>query len=449
MRKKKTPELQETFGRGNAEQEFMDRVERLSVAKRDQLTVIDFIQHDPSFRKEYTKLSHCGNELYFKKWLETGFRRLIHANFCKMHLLCNLCALRRGSLYNKKYHAKITQVLAENPGLIPVLITRTVKNGYKLEERFNHISDIHKLLIQSRRNSLKCKTLRLRRLSVMRYVRGSVGTYEFKKGKNSGLWHPHIHEIAFLEPGVFEFRDEEETYKFKDDNGNWQEGVRTISVPYEFRSLLSQEYWLCSGDSYILDVRGIDLSNVSRPAGDDLEPDQVSFDSLVSALCEVFKYSLKFSSLEPDDRIHAYRTLKGRRLLFSYGCMRGVEIDESLLDNPNADLEIGPYVIEMLRFINRFSYGLDHIISGEELEVFERNLALHSSSERRRRTVDKMDSFRDDVNIKCNDGRVITSENVERFVAGRLGNVLKLKKCPGTAPPAQGERSNSTNRSLK
>lgn len=260
--------------------------------------------------------------------------------------------------------------------------------------------------------------------SVMRYVRGSVGTYEFKRGRNSGLWHPHIHEIALLEPGVFEFRDEEEPYKFRDDNGEWKEAVRVVSVPCEFRSLLSREYWLCSGDSYIVDVCRIDLSDVSRPAADELESDRPARDSLVSALCEVFKYALKFSSLAPEDQIHAYRTLKGRRLLFSYGCMRGVEIDESLLDGANGELEIGPYVIEMFRFVNRYSYELDRVLSGKEMEIFERNLALHAAAEKRRHFLRKMDSFRGDLKIPLYDGRVITASDVEKFVAGRLGHIV-------------------------
>lgn len=445
MRERKSPDLlDKTFGRVEADQEFSDRTERLSAAKRNQLTVTDFIQDDPTFRKEYRKLSYCGNELWFKKWEQTGFRRLIHANFCKIHLLCRLCALRRGGLYNKQYYVKITQVLSDYPDLIPVLITRTVKNGSSLSGRYIHISDIHKCLIQRRRLSLSSRTTSRGRItrSVMRYVRGSVGTYEFKRGRNSGLWHPHIHEIALLEPGVFEFRDEEEIYKFRDDDGEWREAVRVVSVPCEFRSLLSQEYWLCSGDSYIVDVRRIDLSDVSRPVDDDPESDRSARDSLVSALCEVFKYALKFSSLTPEDQIHAYRTLKGRRLLFSYGCMRGVEIDESLLDSADSGLEIGPYVIEMFRFVNRYSYELDRVLSGKEMEMFERNLALHVAAERRRRSLRKMDSFRGDLNIPLYDGRVITASDVEKFVAGRLGHIVTEKKCPGADGAARDERSN-------
>lgn len=423
---KKAPDLSEdTFSReSKTGQEHEERLERLSAAKRGQLAVTDFIQHDPSLRKEYRALSACGSELWFRKWIETGFRRLIHGNFCKKHLLCRLCAVRRGSLYNRQYYAKITQVLQDNPELVPVLITRTVRNSPVLEERYAHITDTHKCLMQRRRQSLASRTNSRGRItcSVMRYVRGSVGAYEFKRGRNSGLWHPHIHEIALLEP-VFEFREEQETCRFRDENGEWREGVRTISVPHEFRSLLTQEYWMCSGDSYIVDVRRIDLSEVSRPADDDLDvsADQKDGDPLISALCEVFKYALKFSSLEPEDQVHAYRTLKGRRLLFSYGCMRGVQIDESLLDSAREELETGPYVIEMLNFVNRYCYELDQVLSGRELELFERNLALHAAAERRKRAVGKMDGLRSDLKITLYDGRVLTSADVEEFISKRFG----------------------------
>jgi hypothetical protein len=47
---------------------------------------------------------------------------------------------------------------------------------------------------------------------------------------------------------------------------------------------------------------------------------------------EVFKYAVKFSDQPVADTWHAFQTLKGKRLLGSAGCFRGVEVPEELTD---------------------------------------------------------------------------------------------------------------------
>lgn len=49
---------------------------------------------------------------------------------------------------------------------------------------------------------------------------------------------------------------------------------------------------------------------------------------------KVFKYALKFSTMESFDVIEAWRTLKGRRLLESFSLSRGVEIPDEFTDEP-------------------------------------------------------------------------------------------------------------------
>lgn len=63
---------------------------------------------------------------------------------------------------------------------------------------------------------------------------------------------------------------------------------------------------------------------------------------------EVFKYAVKFSDLTLADNWHAAQVLKGKRLLNSFGLFRGVQIPESLLDEPLDDL---PFWDRFYRFI--------------------------------------------------------------------------------------------------
>ncbi len=395
------------------------RLDRYSRAKERQASVIDYIANESDLSKEFKQVSGCGGVLIFKKFIENNFRKLVGGISCKKHLLCQLCALRRDSRQIREYALKIKHVLSENPGLIPVLITRTVANGPSLLKCYNHLGDIHRALMINRRHSLnKRSTARGRAAdSVMQYVAGSVGTYEFKKGENSGNWHPHIHEIAFLEP-VFEFTPEQELAWRMGEDGELEKYTRTIYVPREFRSRLAQEYWMISGDSFVVDVRRIDLADVSsldeRELSDFTKEDESSDQlKLVKALCEVFKYALKYNELSVEDQVHAYRTLKGRRLIFSYGCLRGVKIPDNLVDEAVSELEIGPYVYELYKSYLE-GYQLARIMPEEEFDDMQESAAIAS----RRHHLEKKEQWleNDALRIQTHGGRVITSDDVKAFV---------------------------------
>jgi hypothetical protein len=62
---------------------------------------------------------------------------------------------------------------------------------------------------------------------------------------------------------------------------------------------------------------------------------------IASGLLEVCKYALKFHDMTLPDTWLAYQTLRTRRLVDSFGILRGVQVPENLLDDP---LEGLPYV---------------------------------------------------------------------------------------------------------
>jgi len=103
---------------------------------------------------------------------------------------------------------------------------------------------------------------------------------------------------------------------------------------------LSSEWHQITGDSFIVDVRPIDQ------------------DDPVSGFIEVFKYAVKFSEQEAADTVHAWETLRGRRLLASSGKFRGVEIPEELTDSVE-DLDGLPYVELFYRFLS--GRGYEHV----------------------------------------------------------------------------------------
>jgi Replication protein len=273
------------------------RVSRYGEAKRRALEVAEYIGGLPDREKLCKRVTECGDYLAFRHYFTVDQVRLHGASLCMKHLLCPLCAIRRGSKALSAYLPRYEAVRAGNGLLRPFLVTLTVKDGPDLVERFEHLMrSQHELWKRKQRG----------RGSALDGVAAAVWSYEVKRGRGSGLWHPHLHMVAMAEnqPSAVELADE------------W----RAIT-----------------GDSFIVDVRPIDQAD---PA---------------SGFLEVFKYALKFSDMEPADTWAAFLVLGGRRLVGSAGLFRGVEIPESLLDEPLDGL---PFVDLFYRYCAGRGYTL-------------------------------------------------------------------------------------------
>jgi hypothetical protein len=99
---------------------------------------------------------------------------------------------------------------------------------------------------------------------------------------------------------------------------------------------LVEEWRAITGDSFILDVRP--FSRFQEPA---------------VAFLEVCKYAVKFSEMEPERTLEAFEVLRGRRLIFSLGAFRGVEVPTELLDEPLDGL---PYIELFYRYLEACGY---------------------------------------------------------------------------------------------
>jgi hypothetical protein len=172
------------------------------------------------------------------------------------------------------------------------LVTLTVRDGSDLRERFNHLHSSQRELWKRKQRG---------RGSSFDGVAGAVWSYEIKRGSGSGLWHPHLHAVVLAE----------------------------VSPD---QSALSREWHNITGDSFICDVRPIQENDT------------------FGGFAEVFKYAVKFSEQPPEDTVHVWQVLRGKRLLASSGCFRGVAEVEGLLDD-SVELEGLPYVNLFYNFI--------------------------------------------------------------------------------------------------
>lgn len=291
---RENPEQVELDGVSEGIEALPGKVNRYGKAKKTALDVAEYIGATPDLQRltpQLQRLQTCGDYLLFRHFYTVDQVKLHAASLCDLHLLCPLCAIRRGAKALKAYLDRWEVIRAEKTALRPFLVTLTVKDGPDLLERFKHLHKAQRELWKRKQRG---------RGSVLDGVEGAVWSYEVKRGSGSGMWHPHLHMIALAEHQP----DQEE---------------------------LAAEWHNITGDSFVVDVRPI------------------SPDDPVSGFIEVFKYAVKFSSQEPADTVAAFLALRAKRLLGSAGCFRAVEIPESLLDDHEA-LEGLPYVDLLYRY---------------------------------------------------------------------------------------------------
>ena len=313
MAHKKTPESSsnlaggELKGAGEASEASLlnERIARYGVAHARSQAMLDHLREAPSQASTRTAagLASCGNYLHFREYFTVGKVRLHNATFCKQHLVCPLCAIRRGAKALGAYLTRWQVIQQERPDLRPYLLTLTVKNGPDLEERQTHLTKSLRKLLDRRRN-FNSGVPRAPWTELCK-AEGAVYTLELTNKGNG--WHPHCHMIA-------------------------------LASSQPSQSDLSAEWHKITGDSMIVDCRPI--------TGDPSE-----------GFMEVFKYAVKFSDLTLEDNWHAARILKGKRLLNSLGLFRGVEIPDSLLDEPLDEL---PYWDRFYRYM-----GSEYVQTGE------------------------------------------------------------------------------------
>jgi hypothetical protein len=283
------------------------RVERYGTAKNGALDVAKYMAGATKHQAMAQKVHACGDYLLFRHFFTVDKVKLHAAQFCKKHLLCPLCAIRRGAKALAAYLQRWEAIKVQRPQLQPFLVTLTVKDGPDLAERFKHLHDSQRELWKRRQRIYETS---------LDGVEGAVWSYEVKRGQGSGVWHPHLHMIALAE-----------------------------TMPDAEK--LSREWHEITGDSFIVDVRPI------------------SQEDPVSGFIEVFKYAVKFSDQEPADTVHAWETLKGKRLLASSGCFRGVVIPDDLMDDAS-DVEGLPFMDLLYRFTVAGGYSLQLVTNGQE-----------------------------------------------------------------------------------
>lgn len=305
-----TPDSLAAEGAGDGNQTTEDRLDRYGTGKARSYQMAGYcLSHGET--KLSRRMYRCASFLHFREWLAHGGKMtLACGHFCQVPLLCPVCAIRRGGKLLRRYVER-AKFIARTHDLF--LVTLTVKNGEDLAERYLHL-----------KHSLKRLRIRARDgYGAFARADGALWSTEFTN--NGKGWHPHVHMVWAVPRG--------QSFASIADCLAWGQG-----------SQLAMDWKAITGDSHIVHVAPI-------RAEDDNE--------LVDAFCEVLKYALKFSGLSLQDNFHAYKTLKGQRLISSCGIWWGLDLpeDAKLEDDP---LD-GPYIEHIYRYAGTQGYVLEDV----------------------------------------------------------------------------------------
>ncbi len=312
----------EIDGGQNEIEQLPKRVDRYAKAKARSRKMQEFLKSIPGYEADYLKLKQCGNWLMFHFYYTISKVRLHNACLCRKHLLCPLCAILRASKYMRAYVERFKFIKSEKSHLKASMVTLTIKNGSRLNERFNHLKNAYKKLEDRRRQDIKRGVCN----SEWSKVHGLVGTYEFtNKGKG---WHAHMHILILHEETLY-------------------------------TGLLAKQWRQITKDSNIVDITS--LYHPETPEKDFLE---------------VFKYALKFGEMSLEDNLTAFTVLTGKRLIFSAGLFRGVKIPENWMDD-EIDTDDLPYIEILYRYQDNSGYNLISSQKSDkqitDLRQFQRN----------------------------------------------------------------------------
>jgi plasmid rolling circle replication initiator protein Rep len=312
---------------GGPEQTFKSRIHRYNEAKTKACQILEEIPYQISkfsgkkyvrIAKAFDAMCDCGNWLLFRHYYTKDQYKLKGANFCKKDRICPLCAIRRSAKATAAVHDKVLKVMSEQPDLKLSMMTLTVKNRPNLEQCKEHITrSLHR--INKRRNdSISGR----KNGSEFGKMVGGAFSFENKKGRNSGLWHPHIHGLVLHR---------------EDFHMCWSQAERQM-VPGTLRN----EWFKITGDSFHVHLSPVDLTN------------------LVKKICEVTSYAMKFSSMNTADLLQSYLIFSGARLLRFYGDLYNLKVPTEMTDELlQGDL---PYI----DYMYRYHYGAGYALSPEE-----------------------------------------------------------------------------------
>jgi len=246
--------------------------------------------------KQYEDIKHnvisCGSFTEYLAPKNTDLIKLTRTNFCKKDKICISCAVGRAYNQQKKFFQALEVFPYEND---EDLLT---KYWYYIVTPVRHSKDESLEVVYDRVNRLRQSVLMQMRNSRRRNTagfwsqfKGGMGSIELTYTKNG--WNVHINWLVYSDNRV-QHRKVTDGKKFWYQNDELEAFLRRFN------------------DSFIHSVSELNFS---------------SRDVIRDNLLEVLKYSLKFSSLSSEQLVEVYYKLYRKRLFFTFGTLRGLDLE--------------------------------------------------------------------------------------------------------------------------
>lgn len=330
--------------------ERFERAHRWALGQAATMETMDWGQEGHDIADRANRLRTCGTYLVFRELVDSldGDNRITTGAFCQQCWLCPLCAIRKAAKSVQAVAPVVIQCCRDEQA-VPMMFTGTVKNGSDLAERLDHLHGSLRAWLKKRREGLS-KANRSACVELCKVVGGRY-SIECKRGRDSGLWHPHFHAV-FLVPG----------------------GVLDCDK-------LRDEWKAITGDSHIVHLQPMQSWRDALHATDPMQ----AVELMAGDLVEVLKYPLKFGDLSHEDTWEVYKSLRKDRARVrptsgSFGCLRGVEVEEGYLDAP-LDYEDIPYIEVIARWLGNGYHverGDDWTMNGDDSDAYYRWLKIHA-----------------------------------------------------------------------
>jgi hypothetical protein len=244
--------------------------------------------------------------------------KVVSGQSCRHRIVCPFFAVRSSRKRAFQLSEKLQPLV--DAGERFQFLTITQRNSLNLDNAFSALLITHRKFMQARRNDLR----RGGQSTFFSNYRGGIYSIEIKRGRNSGMWHPHIHYLVH--------------------------GRGPLTSDYDDKRLHPLSIEMCerSKGSFICDVRDIDTDSVLNP------------------LFEVCKYVHDFKC-DPVDVWQIQDVAFRRRMSGSFGDLRGLK---SIVDDNDPDDVISP--LEARQFVDYFlQWAGDHFDVSKHENAFE------------------------------------------------------------------------------
>ena len=239
---------------------------------------------------EAGKLDACASYLLFRHWIEEDRTVLRNANYCQQTKLCQNCAYFASIKTARSYCERAQQIINEHPTWLPMMMTFTLKNGKQLGATLKRLREGLKQVCQRRRDSTRYKP------NEWGKIKAAAIRIEIKRGKNSGLWHPHAHALIF--------RERNEYFDLSAMQKEWSKYVKNGNFNLAMTS---------TAERILAGNKNAENSNFS----------------LMKDCLEIFKYITKFSEATAEDLIEIHLKTHRQRLLTSWGGFHGLKEEQA------------------------------------------------------------------------------------------------------------------------